>query len=263
MNIKAIPRKAYLNMSSPAVRCMVSMLLLIQICVNTSAQVLIELGRTTDKLNAYSGINVYGAGELKNTLTYDRIKGSPFLDDKWKMATLYDHQNRSFGNWPVRINLVSQEIHFLDTLNQERAIGAQHVQKIVFTDSSPENPSSVIIGGIPDFVKQQITCRYCYFLQCNTGHTILWKNIRRLVKVGDSLFGTQKRYYYHDEYGYYIQTGNQYHRLKKLNRDEFFQWIPGASLYTEWIEKENLRFKKENDFIRFLEHYNRTYRKDE
>jgi hypothetical protein len=77
------------------------------------------------------------------------------------------------------------------------------------------------------------------------------------------MFGTLKRYYFHDEYEYFIQVGNRYHRLKRLSKDEFFKWLPGASLYSDWIKNEKLQFKKEPDFIRFLEHYNNTYRKED
>jgi hypothetical protein len=132
--------------------------------LSVSGQVLIELGRTADKLNAYSGINIYGSGELKNNITCNRINGSPFWDDAWRSATLYDHQHRSFGKWKVRLNLVTQEIHFLDSLNQERTIGAQYVQKILFTDSLNNNAGKIFIGGIPDMVKQEIKKHNNYYL---------------------------------------------------------------------------------------------------
>ena len=79
---------------------------------------------------------------------------------------------------------------------------------------------------------------------------------RRVYPAEDSLFGTQKRYIFRDVKFYFIKTGDKVEKIKKLNTEYFLALVPEASLYKEWINQNNLSFKKEEDLLFFLNYYN-------
>ncbi|MCX8019333.1 MAG: hypothetical protein N2747_02430 [Chitinophagaceae bacterium] len=228
----------------------------------SQAQVLIELGRKVERINPYSSINIYGAHDLNQKITYDKVSGSPFFHDAWQNALLYDDKQRSFGVWPVKLNLYSQEIHFLDSQQNELSVPASVVRKIVFLQPDGKTPQQTFISSTPEMARQS-NCKSCLYQMLNEGHTVLLKNIRKVVREGDSLFGTLKRYYFQDQYEYFIYSDSQYTRLKKLDKEEFLQRIPAASQFAEWMKKQKLNFKKEKDYLAFLQHYNAAYRKEQ
>ncbi|MBM3415271.1 MAG: hypothetical protein FJY20_02255 [Bacteroidetes bacterium] len=238
--------------------------LLLQLPATTlflQAQVMIELGRKVDKLNSISSINVYGSGEIEKKISYNQIGGSPFYRHQWQQGRLYDRQGRKYGQWPVRFNLVSQEVHYLDSLENEMAVPAELIGKIEFLDSVSGRITDLFLSANSDMARQT-DCKQCLYQELNKGHTTLLKITRRIVKEGDSLFGTLKRYYYYDNNEYFVEAENQFNRLQKLSREDFFSHVPGASLYSDWIKKQKLGFKKEEDYLIFLKYYNGIYKKD-
>ena len=77
-----------------------------------NAQLMIEQGPSASTRDG--GIYIYGLTGQENKLRYEKINGSPFLDEAWKNATLYDSQGNSFGKFKVRLNLAKHEVHYLD-----------------------------------------------------------------------------------------------------------------------------------------------------
>ncbi len=243
-----------------AVLCIL-FLQLTAVAFQVQAQVIIELGRKVDDKNSISSINVYGTGEIGKKVSYNQVAGSPFYRHQWQQARLYDRQGRNYGQWPVRFNLVSQEVHYLDSRQNEMALPLELIGKIEFLDSVSDRVTDQFFSVNSDMARQT-DCKGCLYLVMNEGQTSLLKITQRVVREADSLFGTMKRYYYHDNNEYFVQSEKQFNRLRKLSREDFFNHIPGASLYMDWIKKQKLKFKKEEDYLIFLKYYNSTYKKD-
>ncbi len=90
----------------------------------------------------------------------------------------------------------------------------------------------------------------------NPGKYQLLKYAKRRVGTADSLFGTQKRYFFKDELTYFIRAGEKVEKLKRLNEEFILSLIPLASNHKLWIRENNINFKKEEDVIRFLNYFN-------
>ena len=73
----------------------------------------------------------------------------------------------------------------------------------------------------------------------------------------DSLFRTMKRYYFSDQVNYYVNNKyGQNTRLRKLSRENILETLRIVAADEEWINKNSIDFKKEEDVIRFLNYYN-------
>jgi hypothetical protein len=92
----------------------------------------------------------------------------------------------------------------------------------------------------------------------NYGKYELLKYTNRKVSSADSLFGTQKRYFFKDEISYYFKADDIVRKLKKLSEESFFDLMPAMSTAAnrKWINEAKINFKKEEDIIRFLDYYN-------
>jgi len=221
----------------------------------TFAQVYVEQG--TGPQHQAPTVSVYGPDASNKKIPLSRIKGSPFLKEEWQLASLYDNNAERINIVPVRLNLATNELHFMW---KEQELVAGDDNKISFIVFHNNNDSSSIgtmfIKNMPNLVldKKPLTA----FVQVmNLGKCQLLKyTSRRVYPSEDSLFGTQKRYIFRDVKFYFIKTGDKVEKIKKLNTEYFLALVPEASLYKEWINQNNLSFKKEEDLLFFLNYYN-------
>ena len=222
------------------------------------AQVFIEMGSPVNPRDAFGSINVYGSDGLLKSIPYNRIKGSPFLDEQWKPAVLYDYRDSVLAKCPVKMNLATQEIHFLNLKGEEMVPVRGIVKKLIIYDVTDSNKVlAVFNNNIPE-IRMQTKNKDYYVQELNKGKVQLLKITLRKVESADSLFGTQKRYYFADQAEYYLQVNNRVERIKRLNKEEFFVFLPEASKYNLWIRERKLKFRNEEDFIVFLNHYNNS-----
>lgn len=237
------------------VKCVTTFLLAFQLVFSIfcNAQVFFELqpiGRGNTHLGTF-----YGTDGLYKDIPYTRIKGSPFWNDDWRPATLYDNNYEVIGRMPVKLNLATGELYYLK--NGEPLVVADDLVRkvVVHTDTVSFGVHAVFVNFMP-FIYVYDKKINDYVQVFHTGPAILIKYTQREMKVADSLLGTQKRYYFADNDYYFLQLNNKVERLKKLNKDLLFSLLPGAYNLQEWIQANKLDLREEEDVIKFIEHYN-------
>jgi hypothetical protein len=204
--------------------------------------------------NVITELNFDDVQGLKNRIPYYRINGSPFWDDKFFPAVIYAADGKIYSA-PIRLNLATHEIHFMKD-NEEMVLVDMDIDKIILYR---DKDSVLFLAGVPDliFSKKKLEG---YVQALNMGKYQLLKYIRRSVASADSLFGTQKKYFFIDEVFYFLKTGEKIERIKKLNKDNIIQFLPLASPDMAWIKKNKIDFKKEGSVILFLDYYNTTHK---
>ena len=177
-------------------------------------------------------VSVYGPDASNKKIPFSRIKGSPFWKEEWQLASLYDKNAQRINIVPARLNLATNELHFM-WKEQELVAGDNNkITLIVFhTNNDTSSIGTMFIKNIPDLVlnKKPLTA----FVQLmNAGNCQLLKYTNRRVYPGeDSLFGTQKRYIFRDVNYYFLKTGDKVEKIKKLNIEHFLALIKEATLY--------------------------------
>lgn len=188
-------------------------------------------------------------------IPFERIRGSRFWNENWRNAELETMQGKVLKA-PVRLNLATGEVHFM--LNQQELVLSETpLRKILFTDDS-----TVFLANVPNLLlnNKELTGFVQVLVQ---GSYKLLKYTQRKLHSADSLFGTQKRFFFQDEHCYFIKKGDIIQRIKKLSKDNILKFLPSSRSYEEWIEKNHIDWKKEADVISFFRHYNSTIQQKE
>lgn len=226
---------------------------LIQLPALLQAQVLFE---TLPATKSEGKINIYGRGTLSQRIPYEIIKGSPFWSDEWKSATLYGASPKEKWEQPIKLNLATNEIYFINNREEELVINDGLVQKIVFHDrNDPEKKEAQFINGVqpPFFSNNKING----ILQVlNDGKYQLLKQSSRQVMEGDSLFGTLKKYFFRYQTHYFIANKNFVVPLQKLNKENCLHTVPDTKENQQWITQNKIDLRKETDVVAFLNHLN-------
>lgn len=223
-------------------------------------QVVMEFGSGTQTRDG--ALIVYGANNVNYSIPYEKIKGSPFWQNQWNAAIFYDWRDSVLGNYKAKINFATQEVYYINKKGEEIAALPGLINKIIFFESEDETKILSVFKIDIGEVKKKANCKHCYVQELNTGDVKLMKATSRVLKTGDSLFGTLKRYYFADEFEYFLQIHDRIFRIKKLEKESVLSLLPTASAYEAWIREKQLRFKKESDFIVFIDEYNATKRKE-
>ncbi|MBC7650166.1 MAG: hypothetical protein H7101_00290, partial [Deinococcales bacterium] len=93
---------------------------LLRFSVSTIAQVEIEI--KTLQPGKISNFQAYGLGNLANEVPLSRINGSPFFNENWQFATLQGKSKKESWFCKVKMNLVTNEIHYLNKVEDELVI---------------------------------------------------------------------------------------------------------------------------------------------
>lgn len=228
--------------------------ILFLLLTTAKGQLMIEQGPSGSTRDG--SLIVYGLSGSGSRLPYEKIKGSPFLFDEWKNATLYHTSGKAFGVYQAKLNLATQEIHYKDTKGQELADDGS-IARVVFEEAGPQGTLYLsYFGDLPE-VNRNYSGAKRYAQELNKGDLALLKVCSRTVSQGDSLFGTLKRYYFTDKYDYYLRVNKRIERLKRLSEDEISPFVPGFSSFQSWIRSNKLKLNREEDCIKLLNQINK------
>lgn len=223
---------------------------------NSLSQVILESGHSGATKDG--ALIVYGSDNLRREIPYESIRGNAYWSDKWIKAFLFNQQDTPLGSYQAKFNFVTSEVHYITKDGKEMAAIPGTLNAIVFMrEDDSTKIATVFKSNIPD-VRKKASCKECFIQELNPGDVKLLKITQRLLKSKDSLFGTRKSYYFYDQVEYFIQHGELYDRVKRLSTDVALKFIPGLPEYEQWIQKNRLDFKKEEDFVSFLCHYNES-----
>ncbi|CAN5176262.1 hypothetical protein BH09BAC2_BH09BAC2_24010 [soil metagenome] len=204
-------------------------------------------------INNYGSITFYDGTGTKNEIPYSNISGSPFWNEDWKSAELYNKQNVLLGTYKAKLNLATNEIYY-KTEDEVLAAEPNIVTTIIFFNKNDRTHKNVFTNTAPYFYEGQEREKYAEVL--NTGETQLLKITELELSTKDSLFGTFKRHYFKPLVKYLLYQKNRTYTLKKLNDDAVLEHIETPKAYTQWIIDNRINFKREEDIIRFLNYYN-------
>lgn len=199
------------------------------------------------------GLMVYGSESLKKNITYADIKGSPYLNDSFRMSILFDENKNVLARVKSRINFYNFNLHFINQHGQELVVGPELVRKIIYID--PYDEKKVIeefsseIEGINQKFKKPV------FVQVmSKGDTRLLKFMHRYLGTYDSLMGQFKRYMFITREDYYLQRQETVEPLRKLNKERVLAFTRHERELADFADQNRLDFRKEDDLVAILNH---------
>jgi len=139
------------------------------------------------------------------------VAGSPFLKDDWKLATLVASTNRRYDSVKVRLNLLSQEVHFLDRNNNEMALAKGYIKEVLLPGWVPGEQLRFQNGFPP--VDEQDGNNF-YEVMAEGKLWLLHSSRKIIVTLKDEVSGiVNKEYRLYEDY--YIYDGKTMQRVRK------------------------------------------------
>lgn len=219
-----------------------------------------DLGSATYTLAVHE-VNFEGVSNVgKQRLSYDQVKGSPFFNDEFQQAEIFMADGRSLGKYLVKFNLLTQEFHFLGKDKAEMVVPNDLVKKIVLYDKADTAVQKAVFVRTLGFATPGTLSIGAYAEQLNDGSAVLYKVSKKNVVTADSLFGTLKRYYFGTTYAYFLGFNGSISQLKKLSEDAIFTALPVNGKLEEWVRKNKLNLKREDDVLALLKQWNASFK---
>lgn len=193
----------------------------------------------------------------KFRLPYSSVKGSPFFKDEFLWASFYDTKGNLSGRQKAKINLASQEIHFIGEKEMEyiAPIGLAH--KVVLLHEDKADTLAVFVRQVPG-LQYNLKSLTDYVQQLTFGEAVLYKHTKRYVASADSMFGTLKRYYFASTNNYFLKLGADAEFINKLSVNALLSLLPDSAGLPDWVKKNKINIRKEEDLIALIEHWNQA-----
>jgi hypothetical protein len=236
-------------------------LLMVFCAVNTNAQSG-YLPRESFEGAAYTlavhEVNFEGVqNSSKMRLPYSSVKGSPFFMDEFLWATFYNQKGKMTGKQKAKINLASQEIHFIGEKEMEYIAPVELANRVVLTHEQKNDTVAVFARLVPGLQFNNKTLSD-YVQQLTFGEAVLYKHTKRYVASADSMFGTLKRYYFASQNSYFLKFDADPIFVNKLSLNALLSILPGSDGMLDWAKKNKINIRKEDDLIALIKEYNKT-----
>jgi hypothetical protein len=193
-------------------------------------------------------------GKPASNLSYNDVSGKYFWSENWYPALITMKAGKETKLGAARINLYTNDIHFIDKGN-EMSARTNKVKKIILYSDKPSD-STTVVGTFESFVSPG-TSSEALFEAMSEGQLRLMKRVSITVKkeAFDPLTG-KDRYTFVSSTDYFIHNGTGLKVLKSLNKSSVFEAVPDAASSEPWLSSNKNKLKKPDDIVKFLAYLN-------
>jgi hypothetical protein len=182
------------------------------------------------------------------------VGGTPFLANDWKYGTLVLNTSRRYDSVRIRLNLFSQQVHFLNSSNLEVALDKGYVKEIIFPDGKGGVPGGMHFqNGFPTMDEQDAGNFYQVLVQ---GKIWLLLSIRKIIAQDkDAMSDEVRREYktYEDYYAYDSKT------MQRIRKDKTFVenlLADRKDKVEAFIAENKFKLRSIDEIRRVIEYYN-------
>ena len=197
--------------------------------------------------------------DSKLRLPYSSVKGSPYFTETFLLADFFNQKGKMVGRQMARMNLATQEVHFIGEKDQEYVAPGELSTKVIFHSPEKADTAALFVRYVPglqlgakpltDFV-QQLTF----------GEAVLYKHAKRYVASADSMFGTLKRYFFATATGYFLKLNADPQYINKLSLNALLSILPQSEGMAAWVKSNKINIRREEDLVALIDHWNKTRR---
>ncbi len=217
----------------------------------------LEVGAPGSVGGNYGSVRYYDpstVGQKNAAVSYADISGSPFWEDKWKPAFLYLGTGLVVKLKSVKLNLYSNDVHYLDKEGTELAAAAGSVQKVVFLSEKDSNRITAVFEAFADLTDKS---RIAYYKILNNGKFRLLEMKRSYVHTSpyDPLQGKSISSFF-SKSNYAITDSSTTLSLKSLGANTILPFIYPDNGFEQWLKQTGNKMNSEKEVIAFLDHVN-------
>jgi PIN domain nuclease of toxin-antitoxin system len=187
--------------------------------------------------------------------SYADVEGSPFWDEKWNPAIVYFNNGTKAKINQARLNLYTDEIHYINSVGTELAIENQGITRLVFLN---QNNLTQPIASFAKLVNHVSGNGTAFYKVLNAGINQLILLQKQFIKTSpyDPIQGKSISSFY-SKRNYAIYNQGKIIPLEDLNKKSLQAALANDASTFELLMKENKsKLKSEKEVIDLLESYN-------
>jgi hypothetical protein len=185
---------------------------------------------------------------------YRDVAGSPYLKDTWSRAVLRLNGKVIVPDVKVRLDLKTQQWHFLDSINVERLVAPGIVREVLMDDSSgAELKTTVFRSGFPPVDSRKITDFYQIM---SDGKVQLLHSMLKIINIDkDEMSGSvQMEFVLYEDY--YLFSDGKMWRFKK-DRSEVLNLLADKKEKIQaFTDQNHLKLKSVDELKQVIDYYN-------
>jgi len=185
---------------------------------------------------------------------YRDVAGSPYLKDTWSRAVLRLNGNAIVPDVKVRLDLKSQQWHFLDSGNIERLVPLGLAREVIMDDSTgTEVKTTVFRSGFPPVDNRKTTD---FYQVLSDGKVQLLHSMLKVINVDkDEMAGSvQMEFVLYEDY--YLFIGGKMWRVKKDRSEVLNQLADKKEKIQAFTDQNHLKLKSIDELKQVIDYYN-------
>ena len=192
-----------------------------------------------------------------NNVGYTDVEGSAFWSDQWNPAIIYFSNGSKAKINQAKLNLYTDEIHYLSGDGTELAVYNQDVTRLVFLN---KNNLTQPIASFAKMINHITGNGSAFYKVLNAGKFQLILLQKQLVKTSpyDPIQGKSISSFYSKK-DYAIYNEGKVIVLKDLDRASILAAVPLNSFTEDWLKNNKSKLKSEKEVIDYLEQVNLSY----
>jgi hypothetical protein len=182
---------------------------------------------------------------------YSDIRGSCFLNNNWNPAVVRLRNKATIKFSKLRLNLYTNDIHYLDPTGLELAADSKIVDDILMFE--PDD-STKIVSRVKKYI---VDGKESFFLELTQGRVVLLKRILVTLFKGEYDVSRAKNdFRFVKKVDYFLKFDTNLDKLKDLSKASISAHIPLNEKNEEWLKTNKNKLKTEASIIEFLAYYN-------
>lgn len=211
--------------------------------------------------------NAFDQNDLQKTVRVTDVEGRPFVNpavdvngtqffiEQWKFGSIKLFDKAVFNHVPVRMNLQTLQVHYLNENKAELAIMPELVRELFIYDTINGQPVEYDFqNGFPAFDKLD---EYSFYLVLSHGKMKLLKSILKEIGEESTALGGETKKEFKAYERYFLFADNKLQQVR-LNKSSILQALHDQQAKIEdYVKTNNLSYKSENDLKKMVDFYNR------
>lgn len=191
---------------------------------------------------------------------YDpNVTGSPFINDNWVAAKITLSKGKEIGPLPIKLNLESNELYYLDSANTELIAQKGVVRKVNCIDYlSKDGIKYIFKSGYPAIDKQDENFYYQVFTEGKI--ELLAKKFKYIQSERNDITGDMSKSFVDGAavlYVYAYGLMQAFHPTKEFIISLFEE--DKEQVTKTFIDANKINFKKIPDLIKLFNYYNSSH----
>lgn len=203
--------------------------------------------------NNVVGWNNVPTNLVKEKVDYADVKGNYFWNQDWLPARVSMENGTTYNLRKAKLNLYSNEIHFINDKSTEHAIQNQFVKSLIFYSSTDTSQIAVFKKLIQPGINNSESLTQ---VLVNGKIQLLKKASIKLIKREIDPLQTKTEMVFEPRESYFVNYNGSIQELRNISKGSLFDLIKEKNGDEDWLKARKNKLRNENEVISFLVYRN-------